>query len=247
MESKKENSYTYKVEDSANRMDDILDASDNDYCDKNSIPARSSLTYKNGYYVNVTAIFIDIVGSSDMTDAHKRPTLAKMYRAFLSECVAIMNAETDCKEISINGDCVWGVFDTPYKADIDNVFSVAARLNSMIKILNYKLRKKKYSEISVGIGIDYGRALMIKAGYSGSGINDVIWMGDVVNSACHLCNKAGRSGRKPIIVSDVVYDNLNENNQGLLTKYIDYSDWKTEYEGDIINIAMEEWYEENCK
>ena len=92
MESKKENSYTYKVEDSVSRMNDILDASNNDYCDKDSIPARSSLTYKNGFYVNITAIFIDIVGSSDMTDEHKRPTLAKMYRAFLSECVAIMNA-----------------------------------------------------------------------------------------------------------------------------------------------------------
>ena len=140
---------SYDVDKSSDRMDDILNASDNDYCDKDSIPARSDLTFKNGYYVNVTAIFIDIVGSSDMTDEHKRPTLAKMYRAFLSECVAIMNAEIDCKEININGDCVWGVFDTPYKSDIDNVISVAARLNSMIKILNYKLRKKNYSEISV--------------------------------------------------------------------------------------------------
>lgn len=51
----------------------------------------------------------------------------------------------------------------------------------MIKILNYKLSKKKYSEISIGIGIDYDRVLMVKASYSGSGINDVIWMGDVVN------------------------------------------------------------------
>ncbi len=33
MESKKESSYTYKVEDSASRMDDILDADDNDYQD----------------------------------------------------------------------------------------------------------------------------------------------------------------------------------------------------------------------
>ena len=31
MESKKETSYTYKVEDSAKRMDDILDTDDNDY------------------------------------------------------------------------------------------------------------------------------------------------------------------------------------------------------------------------
>ena len=80
---------SYDVDKSSDRMDDILNASDNDYCDKDSIPARSDLTFKNGYYVNVTAIFIDIVGSSDMTDEHKRPTLAKMYRAFLSECVAI--------------------------------------------------------------------------------------------------------------------------------------------------------------
>mgnify|MGYP006990172644 CR=1 FL=1 len=36
----------------------------------------------------------------------------------------------------------------------------------MINILNYKLRKKKYEEISVGIGIDDGTALMVKAGYS---------------------------------------------------------------------------------
>jgi class 3 adenylate cyclase len=245
MESKKENSYTYNVDDSADRMDDILDANDNDYCDKDSIPQRSSLTYKNGYYVNVTAIFIDIVGSSDMTDEHKRPTLAKMYRAFLSECVAIMNSETNCKEININGDCVWGVFDTPYTSDIDNVISVAAKLNSMIKILNYKLRKKKYSEISVGIGIDYGRALMVKAGYSGSGINDVIWMGDVVNSACHLCNKAGRDGRDVVIISEVVYDNLNEDNQNLFYSYLD--GWTTRYEENIINIYMNDWYKDNCK
>lgn len=105
MESKKESSYTYKVEDSASRMDDILDADDNDYQDnENSIPARNKLTYKNGYYVNVTALFIDIVDSSKLTDCHKRPTQAKMYHAFLSECVAIMNSWEMCKEININGD-----------------------------------------------------------------------------------------------------------------------------------------------
>lgn len=245
MESKKETSYTYIVEDSAGRMDDILNTSDNDYCDKKSLPLRSSLTFKNGYYVNVTSLFIDIVGSSDMTDEHRRPTLAKMYRTFLSECVAIMNAETNCKEININGDCVWGIFDTPQKKDINAVISVAAKLNSMIKILNYKLRKKKYSEIAIGIGIDYGRALMVKAGYSGSGINDVIWMGDVVNSACHLCGKAGRNGRKVIVISDCIYSNLNEHNKGLFSSYIDGR--ITRHEGDIINTSMNDWYKNNCK
>lgn len=41
-------------------------------------------------------------------------------------------------------------------------------------------------EERVGIGLAYGRALMIKAGYKGSTINEVVWMGDVVNEASKL-------------------------------------------------------------
>lgn len=240
------NRIIYDVEKSAERMDSILNAGSGNYCDKDSIPARSSLTYTNGFYVNITALFIDIVGSSDMTDSSKRPTLAKIYRSFISEATAILNdTGLKCKEISINGDCVWGVFDTPYKSDVDSVFSTAACLNSMIKMLNYKLKKKGYTQISVGIGIDYGRALMVKAGYSGSGLNDVIWMGDVVNSACHIANKAGRDGREPIIVSSVIHSNLKEENQKLLSSTtIDGTDY---YCGDVINISMDNWYNENCK
>ena len=240
------NRISYDVEKSAERMDDILNAGSGNYCDKDSIPARSSLTYTNGFYVNVTALFIDIVGSSDMTDGNKRPTLAKIYRSFISEATAILNdTGLKCKEISINGDCVWGVFETPYKSDINDVFSAAARLNSMIKILNYKLKKKGYTQISVGIGVDYGRALMVKAGYSGSALNDVIWMGDVVNSACHIANEAGRNGEDPIIVSSAIYSNLKEDNQKLLSKTT--IDGVNYYSGNLININMDNWYNDNCK
>ncbi len=246
MESKKETSYVYKVEDSAKRMDNILDANDNDYIDNNNtIPARSHLTYTNGYYVNVTAIFIDIVDSSKLTDGHYRPTVAKMYRSFLSECVAIMNSYDICKEINIHGDCVWGVFETSTKKQVTMVTDVAAKLNSMIKILNYKLRKKEYDEISVGIGIDDGRALMVKAGYSGSGLNDIIWMGNVVNSACHLANTAGRKSRKTTLITEHVYNNLTEESQKLFKSC--KIDGKTYYECDIIWTSMDNWYKENCK
>lgn len=245
MESK--NKISYDAAKSADRMDEILNASNSNYSDKDYIPARSSLTYNNGYYVNATALFIDIVGSSDMTDEHLRPTLAKIYRSFISECMAIMNSEEICKEININGDCVWGVFETPNKSDVDTVISIAANLYSMIKILNYKLKKKNYKEISVGIGIDYGRALMVQAGYSGSSINEVIWMGDVVNLACHLANKAGRNGRKVIIFPYVIYNKINNHNKSLFTSYYDSGESKTLYEGTIINSNMDEWYKENCK
>ena len=241
------NHVSYDVDKSAKRIDEILDAGNGNFEDKSSLPSRSSLTYTNGFYVNITALFIDIAGSSEMTDEHKRPVLAKTYRSFISECTAIMNSESICKEINIHGDCVWGVFETPTKPDIDDVFSIAAKLNSLIQILNYKLRKKGYSTISVGIGMDYGRALMVKAGYSGSGLNDVIWMGDVVNSASHLSNEAGRNGRKTLVVSSCIYGNLNEHNQRLLSSFYSSTDWKTKYEGNIINTEMDKWYEEHCK
>ena len=140
---------------------------------------------------------------------------------------------------------VWGVFETPKKVDIDNVISVAAQLNSMVKILNYKLKKKEYDTLSVGIGIDDGRALMVKAGYSGSGFNDIIWMGDVVNTACHLANKEGRGIRDKIVVTEQIYNNLNENHKSLFSSFTDED--ITFYEGNIIRISMDEWYKENCK
>ncbi|MNO02513.1 hypothetical protein D3C81_2229410 [compost metagenome] len=66
-----------------------------------------------------------------------------------------------------------------------------------------------------------------------------------MNSACHLCSKAGRGYRKTIIISNVVYSNLNDHNKSLFSSYLDGVD--TRYEGDIINTSMEEWYKENCK
>ena len=40
--------------------------------------------------------------------------------------------------------------------------------------------------------------------------------GSVVNYACCLAKKAGRDGFKPLVVSSIIYSNLNEHNQGLL-------------------------------
>ena len=237
----------YDIDKSSERIDEILNSSNKNYSDSDTVPKRDYLTYTNGSYVYITALFIDIVGSADMTDDYKRPTLAKIYRSFISECVAILNSSDICKEININGDCVWGVFDTPKKEDINTVFSISAKLNSLVKILNYKYQKKGYDTIKAGIGVDYGRALMVKAGYSGSGLNDVIWMGDVVNQACHLANRANRNGRKAMLYGSIFYQNLNDANKELCSRYYDYNDAKYYYEANIVNTNMNDWYQENCR
>lgn len=235
----------YKVEDGSDRIDAILSAGAGNFCDKDAVPSRSELTFINGFYVNVTSLFIDMVDSSSLPQKHKRPVVAKIYRAFISECVAIMNSSPLCCEVNINGDCVWGIFNTPHTIDIDNVFNASAKLNTLKKILNYKLQKCDYTAVDVGIGIDYGRALMIKAGYKGSGINDVVWMGDVVNKASHLAKKAGRNLIDPILITSIFYNNLNEKNKALCRGYNDGVEQL--YKCNIVDCEMYDWFKQNCK
>ncbi len=238
MESNHKN---YNFEDSLCRLDEILNASDNSYEEKNEIPRRGSLSYTNGFYVNCTAVFVDICGSSEFPRIHKRPVLAKIYRSFISEVIAIFNGNDKCKEINVQGDCVWAIFDTPYQDDIMNVLHCCARVKSLIDIINFKLEKKKYKTFKVGIGVDYGRALMIKAGYKGSTINDVIWMGDVVNRASKLCSLGNRDLNNPIVISEIVYDNLVVTAEERWDEWFIYAPYHECYHGNIVNEIMNYW------
>jgi class 3 adenylate cyclase len=239
----KANFISFDFSKSLTRIDEILNASDLNYEEINSIPSRDKLTFTNGFYVNCTALFIDVRDSSTLPDKYKRPVLARIYRTYISEAVALMNSDPNCSEVNIQGDSVWGIFDTTQKINIDAVFSLAAQLSSIVDVINCKLKKRKIEPITVGIGIDYGRALMIKAGFSGSGINDVVYMGDVVNSASNLCGHGNSSYLDAeVMVSTVVYNNLNEKNKSLLQ--FNYS--KQCYCGNVINIPINDYVTKNC-
>lgn len=240
----KTNYIAYDHIKSFNRIEDIIAASDNSFEELNEIPSCDKLTYTNGFYVNCSALFVDIRGSSQLPEKHTRPKLAKLYRVFLSEIVAVMNGNNICAEVNIVGDCVSGIFNTSLKQEINEVFNTAARISSLIKVMNYKFEKNDIEQIEVGIGLSYGRALMIKAGYNGSGINDLVWMGEVVNEASELASYGNQTrSDMETMVSNIFYGNLNEPYQELLVR--NYS--RNCYNGNIICTEMNEWYQENCK
>jgi hypothetical protein len=119
-----------------------------------------------------------------------------------------------------------------------------------MKMFNKLLERKNYSTIKAGIGLGCDQELIVKAGQSGSGINDKIWIGKAVVDACHLGNIANRSGILPIAMSTVFYDNIEE----ILNKENErYRDWvkphKTYYSVDyyhcdIVETEFNEWIEE---
>src|SRR4051812_30829262 len=116
-------SYDYLV--SFKRIDDILSQPDVNYEEVDALPDRDRLTFSNGFYAYCSAMFVDIRGSSDLPSKYRRPTLARLYRAYISEVVAVMNGDSACREINIVGDGVWCIVNTPYKSYIDDVFSTA--------------------------------------------------------------------------------------------------------------------------
>lgn len=232
----------FDVAASADRINEILDGVDAAYVDADSIPVESQLTLSNGFNVRCTALFIDIRGSSTLPKIHTRPVLAKLYRAYVSECIAVLNGSSKSAEIFIQGDCVSAIFDTPGKLDIDEVFQAAAKLNSLVNILNWKLARKGYTPIRCGIGLANGRALMVKTGHRGSAINEIAWMGNVVNEASHLCHKGNRDDRAVVQISKSVYSQLRPEYQKLMKSvYPALSFEISNYEATIVHQGMEAW------
>jgi class 3 adenylate cyclase len=212
----------FNVASSAERLNSILDQPTGTFEETNSLPDRTRLSYTNGFYANCSAIFVDIRQSAQLPDRYNRPQLAKLYRAFISEMVAVLNSSSNVREVNIVGDCVWAVYNTPKKTDIDDVFDVVARANSMHGLLNRKLVERGFDALSFGIGVDWGRALMIKAGYFGSGINEVVYMGDIVNRAAHLAANANKNFSLPVFLGGAFANNLNEHNASLVSSSYNY-------------------------
>lgn len=236
----------YNYVESFARLEEILASGNDSFEELDSLPSRDRLTFTNGFYGYCSALFVDIRDSSKLPDMYQRRVLARIYRAFISEAVAILNGEASVREVNIVGDCVWGVYNTPQKTDIDGVFNVAARVNILENVMAFKMKKAGFSTpIRLGIGLSYGRALMIKAGHKGSAINDVVYMGDVVNQAAHLADLGGKgvnawSGGSPRIHLDGAFQqNLNDHNQGLTRKVQSYP--CEVYSSDAVNTAMSDW------
>lgn len=231
---------TYSYVSSSDRIKAILDQPAGAFEETEALPDRDKLTFTNGFYGKCSAIFIDIRDSSGLTAKHKRPTLAKIYRAFISEMVAVLNSTSIVREVNIVGDCVWAVYNTPLKTDITEVFTIASRANTLLKLLNHHYAKKGIDALKIGIGVDYGRALMIKAGFSGSGINEVVYMGDVVNSAAHLAHEAGRGWNRPIYVGSDIHFNLRDDDKKWFNStYL--TGQGTVYTADVVLTTMSEY------
>lgn len=245
----------YDYKESRKRVDEIL-SSKTKIESKDRIPSNESeFTYSNGIKTWVGALFVDMVGSSELCNSPDEHT-ARIFRAFCSEIIAILKDDPNYRQIGIRGDCIYSINSTQYKSDLVDMFYSAVKINTFMKMYRKQLKNHGYKPIKAGIGLGCSEELIIKAGQSGSGINDKIWIGKAVVDACGLGDKANRNGIEPIAMSPLFYDNvhelLEEQNEGYKSwirvykenYYSAYSKIDF-YHCDIINTSFDNWIENN--
>lgn len=190
--------------------------------EKTFIPSSDdSFTYENGIKAWVGALFVDIVDSSKLFHSANEDT-ARIIRSFCSEIISILKDDDNYREIGIRGDCVYCVYSSSSQIDLFNIFKHAYRINTFLKMLNKLFSDYGYQNIYAGIGLGCDQDLIIKAGQSGSGINDKVWIGKALVDASHLADIANRNGISPIAMSPLFYSNIIEL---LLESNEQYSKW----------------------
>ena len=223
---------------------------------KDNIPSDSKFTFENGILTWVASIFIDIENSSELF-SKKDEKLARLMRAFVSETICIFQNLDRYNQIGIRGDCVYSIYDIKSIRDLVEVFKIAGLLNTFMIMFNKLISEYGYKPINAGIGIGCDEDLIIKAGRTGTGINDKIWIGNAVVDASNLSSKAGRDGIQSIAISPCMYNNIidllkdEDKNflnwikphyrNGYVCNGIDF------YHCDIIDIDFNKWIEEGMK
>ena len=110
------------------------------------------------------------------------------------------------------------------------------------------IKKYGYETITAGIGLGCDEELVVKAGKSGSGINDKIWIGKALVDAAHLADTANRQYIEPIAMSNLFYSNvidlLVEDNPKY-NEWIKCSNTYTFYHCNIISTEFNDWIKNN--
>lgn len=142
--------------------------------------------------IRTCVLYIDMRKSTDLNLAHRPQTLAKLYTSFVRAMTRIARYYGGHVR-GIIGDRVMVLFDVD--SCFANAVNCAIAMNTVAKhILNKNFQA---NEVMFGIGIDYGRMLVTKAGIRRHGseqgnYKNLVWLGRPANVASKLTDAANK-------------------------------------------------------
>lgn len=223
----------YNFEESLSRIDQMLNIQNLEEVASAQVPILSELPVKGGVVTNCSVLQMKMIMPSSAYGSFLR-----VYRAFLSEAIAILSSHNHCVDIAVLGTRLTAVFSTPYKKNIESLIDKAAMANSLAQVVSQKARGMGLPDVDIRIGIDYGEALLTRFGvYNASEIkpSSLIWYGRPIEKTSKLIETPNDNYN--IWVSGVVYQNLNDEYK----KFFHHESEFDCYGADIINIYMKNW------
>ena len=238
----------YDYKEGKKRIQDILN-NKLSVNEQDLIPNESQFTFENAYYGWVTAIFVDIRNSTKLFSEGDKEKVSKIIRSFTSEIIEILRKDENLREIGIRGDCVYAIYTTPSQNHEYSCLDKTSMINTYMQMLNKLLATKNYPQIDVGIGMATDKELVVKAGRKGTGINNLVWIGNAVTKASNLSSVANKNTIDTICYSYLSYTNFidlldqeypDKNVRSWFTKHSS-SDSEIYYSAAIIDIAFQNW------
>jgi adenylate cyclase len=163
-------------------------------------PGDNRVTFGNtAVRFEAAALYIDMRGSTAILNRHKAHSVAKIHKAYLYAATTVL-AERGGHIRSYNGDSILAFFQggggPATAAAVRAAMEVKYMLDNVCKV-----EFERFGPLDFGIGIDHGHVLCAKAGRArNENHNDLIWLGNAVNRAAKLGNKA--KGPSHVWISD---------------------------------------------
>jgi class 3 adenylate cyclase len=162
--------------------------------------------------LTATALFIDVRQSSDITEAFRLQTAAKMMKAYFHGAVKVVRANSGHVR-SFNGDGMLALFMGDTRSS--NATKAAMQVRWFVdEVLQPQFRSYfrnnlaalgKALDFSIGCGLDDGQIFAVRVGIKGT--NDVAWVGRATNTAAKL---ASFTDPNRVRVTRAVYQRLNK-------------------------------------
>lgn len=192
-----------------------------------------------------TFLYVDLRGSSSLTDSHRLYTIAKIYKAF-HHCMVECVKENDGRVRSFDGDRVMAVFGGDRK--VNNAIECAkSMVGCLIDVLKPKIKSYYNNEnFDLGIGIATGKSVVIKAGIGYDKNNrDLVWIGDPPNLGAKLSDKTPFGGR--IGICSTSFSKLLDKNRWHKDEYGNKKDMWTyttiDFGGNNVTKYTTTWYQ----
>lgn len=213
----------YEFEDSLERITETMTYSSP--LVEESIPDNEGISEKQPCFVKATVVYVVIEQTENSP---------QVMQSFISEASRIAKAHTNCKDVICFENRLVIVYSSAYKVELGYALDDAARIRSLSMVISKLGRKKGYGSINVNIGMDYGLIEMYRMDTDMNRFPRFAWRGTTIDNA----RKNAEDARDEIIITSVIWNNLNERNQ----KLFKMQNVLTEnYVGQIVNIMMNNW------